>query len=64
MFSQGYNSPRRERVGVRGYGLSIGYSPSPCPEGERLSFALKAHDRRGDRMLGPRLAMNMVVGHQ
>jgi hypothetical protein len=40
-----------ERVGVRGVGFSIAHNPSPCPspEGERLSFAIKAHDGRGDR---------------
>ena len=25
-------------------------SPGPSPQGERLSFAVKAHDGRGDRM--------------
>jgi hypothetical protein len=39
----------------------MGHIPSPCPspEGERLSFAIKAHDGRGDRMrtMNPAIAI-------
>jgi hypothetical protein len=34
-------------------------SPYPSPEGERLSFAVMAHDRRGDRMQPRRICLDL-----